>query len=174
MSAGIGIDQTCSRSLAALRTEADDILRTLDSPSAPRVATLSDVRTRVLLRYAGVELSRNPELWNPALGTLDAGRTDGVSLGASLLAWFEALFDIRKAADTLFVHPNTLRYRLRRITELTGLDLDDADECLGLWLQLRVQLDMNATDILRCPARRALRPAQSSIAEASPIRVETV
>ncbi|UXY39455.1 helix-turn-helix domain-containing protein [Streptomyces sp. 1222.5] len=29
------------------------------------------------------------------------------------------------AADALFVHPNTVRYRLRRIEELTGRPLTD-------------------------------------------------
>ncbi|MEU6508375.1 helix-turn-helix domain-containing protein [Streptomyces sp. NPDC046942] len=29
------------------------------------------------------------------------------------------------AADRLFVHPNTVRYRLRRIEELTGRSLSD-------------------------------------------------
>lgn len=79
------------------------------------------------------------------MGELDAGRTGGVDLGVSLIAWFEARFDIRKAADKVFVHPHTLRYRLRRITELTGLALNDPDECLGLWLQLRVQREAKGT-----------------------------
>lgn len=141
-SAGIATDEHGRRTLAALRSEADDVLRALRSPSSARTATLRDVRTRVLLRYVGLELSRRTELWDPVLREFEAGRAGGVHLAESLIAWFEALFDVRKAADALFVHPNTLRYRLRRIAELTGLDLEDADACLGLWLQLRVQRDL--------------------------------
>jgi DNA-binding PucR family transcriptional regulator len=36
------------------------------------------------------------------------------------------------------VHPNTLRHRLRRIVEISDLDLDDADERLVTELQLRI------------------------------------
>jgi hypothetical protein len=34
------------------------------------------------------------------------------------------------------VHPNTIRYRLRRVRKLTGIDLDDPDDRLVAWLQL--------------------------------------
>jgi DNA-binding PucR family transcriptional regulator len=37
------------------------------------------------------------------------------------------------------VHPNTVRYRLRRAAELFHLDLDDPDEVLTLWLALRTR-----------------------------------
>jgi sugar diacid utilization regulator len=40
-------------------------------------------------------------------------------------------------AQSLYVHPNTLRQRLRRIEELTGLDARDAD-----WLLLEVALKL--------------------------------
>ena len=41
-------------------------------------------------------------------------------------------------AQALYVHPNTLRQRLRRIEELTGLDARDAD-----WLLLEVALKLS-------------------------------
>jgi DNA-binding PucR family transcriptional regulator len=36
------------------------------------------------------------------------------------------------------VHPNTLRYRLRRAEQLTGLDLSRPDQRLLAMLQLRL------------------------------------
>jgi DNA-binding PucR family transcriptional regulator len=36
------------------------------------------------------------------------------------------------------VHPNTFRYRLRRITEVGGIDLDDADSRFAAMLELRL------------------------------------
>jgi DNA-binding PucR family transcriptional regulator len=42
-----------------------------------------------------------------------------------------------EAAARVNVHPNTFRYRLRRITELFDLDLSDPDERLVAELQLR-------------------------------------
>ena len=41
-------------------------------------------------------------------------------------------------ANALFIHRNTLKYRLARIEELTDIDLSDADEKLYLSLSLRL------------------------------------
>ncbi|MFQ3565626.1 MAG: helix-turn-helix domain-containing protein [Aggregatilineales bacterium] len=57
----------------------------------------------------------------------------------TLSGFFEANGNLAKAAADLDVHRNTLVYRLDRIRELTGLDLDDADNRLILHLALKVQ-----------------------------------
>ncbi len=46
----------------------------------------------------------------------------------------------QQAAQRLRVHPNTLRYRLDRIREITGLDLEDPETRLNLSVALRVQV----------------------------------
>lgn len=46
----------------------------------------------------------------------------GGVLGATLDAYLEAGGAVESSARALFVHANTVRYRLRRITEVTGLD----------------------------------------------------
>ncbi len=57
----------------------------------------------------------------------------------TLNGFFAANGNLAKAATDLDVHRNTLVYRLERISELTGLDLDDADNRLILHLALKVQ-----------------------------------
>jgi DNA-binding PucR family transcriptional regulator len=42
-----------------------------------------------------------------------------------------------ESARALYIHPNTLRQRLRRIEELTGLDLDE-DDLLSLELAIKL------------------------------------
>ncbi len=37
-------------------------------------------------------------------------------------AGLDALGEVRVAADALHIHPNTLRYRVRRAEQLTGID----------------------------------------------------
>jgi DNA-binding PucR family transcriptional regulator len=56
----------------------------------------------------------------------------------SVRAYLDAFGDVRTAAGELHVHPNTLRYRLRRARELTGLDLGDQSTRLVVALALRV------------------------------------
>ena len=57
----------------------------------------------------------------------------------TLNGFFEANGNLAKAATDLDVHRNTLVYRLERISELTGLNLGDADNRLILHLALKVQ-----------------------------------
>jgi len=55
----------------------------------------------------------------------------------SVKAWLEHDRNVPAAAAALPVHPNTLRYRLNRVNELTGLDLADPDARLLCQLLLR-------------------------------------
>ncbi len=57
----------------------------------------------------------------------------------TLNGFFQANGNLAKAAQDLQVHRNTLVYRLERISELTDLDLDDADNRLILHLALKIQ-----------------------------------
>jgi len=60
------------------------------------------------------------------------------ALVATLRAYLET-GEQQHAAKRLRVHPNTLRYRLDRIREITGLDLEDPETRLNLSVALRVQ-----------------------------------
>jgi PucR family transcriptional regulator, purine catabolism regulatory protein len=60
------------------------------------------------------------------------------SLVATLRAYLET-GEQQQAAKQLRVHPNTLRYRLDRIREISGVELDDAETRLNLAVALRVQ-----------------------------------
>jgi hypothetical protein len=60
----------------------------------------------------------------------------------TLAAWFAGHGSAREAADRLFVHPNTVRYRLRRVQELTKRDLTDPADVGELYVALEsVRLD---------------------------------
>lgn len=60
----------------------------------------------------------------------------------TLAAWFSGHGSAKAAADQLFVHPNTVRYRLRRLQELTGRDLSDPADVGELYVALAsVRLD---------------------------------
>lgn len=63
---------------------------------------------------------------------------NGTRYTETLRAVLHAQGDQVAAAARLGVHPNTVRYRLRKMTEVTTLDLDDPDERLALVIALRV------------------------------------
>ncbi len=67
----------------------------------------------------------------------DAAR--GTPLLKTVEIYLQRHGNLRQTARDLHVHLNTLHYRLRRIGEITGFDLKDADARLDLLLALRVR-----------------------------------
>ena len=55
----------------------------------------------------------------------------------TLLAWLESGFNASEAAERLRIHPQTARYRIRRLKELFGPDLHEPTERFELELVLR-------------------------------------
>jgi purine catabolism regulator len=73
------------------------------------------------------------------LGALEDGGTGeyGDELLRSLEVFIEQNGQWERAARELFCHRHTLRYRIRRIEELTGRDLSSARDRIEFWLALR-------------------------------------
>ena len=135
--AGVGSTVTQLDAVAASRREADEVLDVLAAGDRP-LATIDAVRAQVILHRLRAVAAAHPELAVGRVATLaehDAAR--GTSWIQTLRAYFDAYGDMAAAAARVNVHPNTFRYRLRRISEVFGLDLDDPDERLVAELQLR-------------------------------------
>lgn len=79
----------------------------------------------------------------------------------TLRVWLDHHWAIQPAAEALYVHRNTLQKRLRRIETLLGLDLQDPDDIVELYLGLRAtQLLGEDVVIGRArPSGRELGPA---------------
>ncbi len=67
-----------------------------------------------------------PRIAQTVLGDLlECPEPYGSTLLTTFWTWASSGGDLRRAAGLLFVHPNTVRYRLRRVEELTGRSLND-------------------------------------------------
>jgi purine catabolism regulator len=72
------------------------------------------------------------------LGPIEAGDGHyGGELMRSLEAFIEENGQWERAARRLYCHRHTLRYRIRRVEELTGRDLHSARDRIEFWLALR-------------------------------------
>jgi len=80
---------------------------------------------------------RLAERWLAPLAPLGAAERE--VLGATLLAWLRAQGQVLAAAAALPAHPQTVRYRMRKIRRLFGTTLDDPDARLALQLALTRQ-----------------------------------
>ena len=72
------------------------------------------------------------------LGPVEQGEGDyGDELLRSLDAFIEYNGHWEKAANALYCHRHTLRYRIRRVEQLTGRDFSNARDRIEFWLALR-------------------------------------
>lgn len=60
----------------------------------------------------------------------------GTNLVETLRAWLGTIGDVAAASAAMYVHPNTFRYRLRRLTQVSGIDLSDPQQRFAAMLQL--------------------------------------
>ena len=57
----------------------------------------------------------------------------GPALLDTLTAYLEQGSSLAASARMLFVHPNTVRYRLKRVTELTGYTVSEGRDGFTVW-----------------------------------------
>jgi purine catabolism regulator len=109
----------------------------LGGEAAPEVATYRDLGAFQLLLSLQDEDALRLYCDN-LLGPLENGEGDyGDELLRSLEAFIEQNGQWERAARQLFCHRHTLRYRIRRVEELTGRDLGRARDRIEFWLALR-------------------------------------
>ncbi|TMM02525.1 MAG: hypothetical protein E6G10_09735 [Actinobacteria bacterium] len=104
---------------------------------AARLATARDLGSfRLLLALQDSDALRL--FCDSLLGPIERGEGHyGGELMRSLEAFIEANGQWEAAARRLYCHRHTLRYRIRRIEELTGRDLGSARDRIEFWLALR-------------------------------------
>jgi hypothetical protein len=138
---GIG---SCAATLADVpesRAMADRVLAVLSGRSEPssRVASVEQVRTEVVLRtVANQGAAVEDQLLGPVRAIREHDRQHGTEYGESLLTYLSSFGDAVRAAEALNIHENTMRYRIRRIETMFDLSLEDGDQILATWLQLRL------------------------------------
>jgi PucR family transcriptional regulator, purine catabolism regulatory protein len=111
----------------------------LANGSSPAVASYRDLGAFQLL----LSLQDDDALrlyCDSVLGPLeDASGEYGDELIRSLEAFIEQNGQWERAARELYCHRHTLRYRIRRVEQLTGRDLSNARDRIEFWLALRAR-----------------------------------
>ena len=121
---------------AAVRTEVDRVFDSAERHPAAigQVTSLDEARTTVRLDEIVSHVAAQPRLVDPRVRELCEREP---VLAHTLRAYLDEFGDVAATARRLHVHPNTVRYRIRRIEKLLMISLGDADERLMLALGLR-------------------------------------
>lgn len=122
--------------VAAARVEVDRVLDSAERHPVAigQVTSLAEARTTVLLDEIVTLVGTDERLIDPRV--LELRAKDPV-LADTLSAYLDCFGDIAAAANWLRVHPNTVRYRVRRIEKLLSTSLADPDVRLLFSLGLR-------------------------------------
>ncbi len=122
--------------LPAVRAEVDRVLDSAERhpDSFREVTSLAEAHTTVLLDEIITMVGADDRLVDPRVRDLHA---HDPALVQTLRAYLDGFGDVAAAAAQLHVHPNTVRYRVRRIEKLLATSLADPDVRLLLSLGLR-------------------------------------
>ncbi|HEX5929658.1 MAG TPA: PucR family transcriptional regulator ligand-binding domain-containing protein [Solirubrobacterales bacterium] len=110
-----------------------------DNGTAPEVASWRDLGAFTLL--LSIQDDEALDLYcDSVLGPIEEGDEEyGGELLRSLEAFIEQNGQWEKAARQVYCHRHTLRYRMRKVEELTGRDLSRAHDRIEFWLALRAR-----------------------------------
>lgn len=130
--------------LTAARREADECLALHESDGGEPPAydeSWDDVLLQRLRTAAG---SGRAQTRGPVAELIRHDRVHGTPYVPTLRAWLEAQGDPVRAGAALGVHENTVRYRLRKMAEVTVVDIDDARKRLAMMIELQLLAETEA------------------------------
>ncbi|SFK90508.1 DNA-binding transcriptional regulator, PucR family [Streptosporangium canum] len=140
--ANIGVGRLAGNlaEVARSRADADRALRVLRAREASgAVAGYTGVHFEaLLLRLSDLVEAEEQVPTGPYERLVSHDAEHGSELVATLRAYLDAFGDVNAASARVHVHANTFRYRLKRLAEISGLDLADPEARLTVMLQMRL------------------------------------
>lgn len=135
--------------LALARLEADECLALHEVRRRGPAPVYDESWDDILLQRLRVaaQSGRAPQR-GPVAELREHDRTHTTQYAATLRAWLGAQGDLAEAGRQLGVHENTVRYRLRRMAEVTTLDLGDARKRLAMMIELAASDELSNSDNL--------------------------
>lgn len=123
--------------LVLARREADECLALHEVRHGGAVPVYDEAWDDILLQRLRVaaQSGRTPHR-GPVAELRRHDLAHGTHYAPTLQAWLQAQGDLADAGQVLGVHENTVRYRLRKMAEVTNLDLTDARKRMAMMIQL--------------------------------------
>lgn len=137
---GVGAVAESEADLFRSRVGADRALRVLRlGRSRAQVVRIADVHVEALmLELADLSAARGDPPAGPVSRLLAYDAKRRTCLVDTLRAWLDSFGDVTAASAALYTHPNTFRYRLRRVAEVGEIDLSDPDQRFAAMVELRL------------------------------------
>ncbi|GAB3079539.1 PucR family transcriptional regulator [Intrasporangium mesophilum] len=134
-SAGGSVSRTTD--LDRSRREAGEVRRLRDAGRVTGPAMTVDDAWAAVTNARALSGIRTEELLGPVAVLRAHDETHDTAYLETVAAWLDHPGDPKAAAARAHVHPNTLRYRLQKMSDVVDVDLHDPETRLALRLQLR-------------------------------------
>lgn len=131
---GIGLGYEYLADIRESYTEAKSALQLISMEKQKYVLSYNDMGIHSLISQIGSPRTLDNYI-NDKLGKLiEADKVQDSELCNTLRAYIENNCNSNATAELLFIHRNTMRYRLDKIEKILNVDLDDLSVCLELKL----------------------------------------
>ncbi|MGC0364383.1 hypothetical protein ABH922_002367 [Rhodococcus sp. 27YEA15] len=136
--AAVGSEISALSTLPSKFTELYRVFDAVEYTPERAVTTFDAVKSKMMLSCLDEFISTNVDLFDRRLEELSqADLLRGTEYVMTLHRYLQFGCDLTTTARSLFVHRNTLKYRMARISEMCAIDFDDPDERLVVQLQTR-------------------------------------
>lgn len=137
--AGIGSYVDKASDSQRSRDDADALISTLVKVGDPAILDADKHHGRLALQKLRYAVGEQDELLSPAALKLIAHDQERNSdLAHTWASWFSHGMDTKRTATALSLHPNSVRYRLARAAEVSGIGSEE-DDLLIAWLTIRLR-----------------------------------
>lgn len=143
---GIGIESKSLKELAVSGRIAREALFVGKAAGNGRVHSSKKLLLEIML--ASVSRKRRNHYMDEILHKFDESDKDGELL-KTFKVWSETPSSAAEAAQKLSIHRNTLQYRLKRICEITGLNIFSLHDSFVLWSAITLQKLESGKTILK-------------------------
>jgi len=119
------------------KADADRVITYLMRTPGERIGSVNTLRSQIaLMRLVEILEGQFEPLPDPLRALAPLEPEDREEALRTLDAYFSHPGNVSQAARQVHVHPNTFRYRLAKVADLLGVDLDDRDARLLLEIEL--------------------------------------
>ena len=119
------------------KADADRVITYLQRTPGERTGSVNTLRSQIaLMRLVEILEGQFEPLPDPLRALAPLEPADREEALRTLDAYFTHPGNVSQAAREVHVHPNTFRYRLAKVADLLGVDLDDRDARLLLEIEL--------------------------------------
>lgn len=135
---GIGRSSNCASELWRSHNQAKLIVENLGKSNIGSIMHFDDLGLYRILSFDGLQGELLEFCTDTIKPLIEYDKANNAELVKTLKNYFQCNGNIKKISEKMYMHYNTIIYRLQKIKDITGFDIDDSDSRLNLEIALKI------------------------------------